>query len=89
MQATETADACTILGGLYHEAEVDRNTLVALSGLTTSSLLRFFALVELGLDTDWAMVDLSGNRKFLYPDCIIVHVTDATGMHLPRRLHRI
>jgi hypothetical protein len=51
MQAAETTNALAIFGGLHDKAEVDRNTLIALSILADRSG-RLVGFVELGLEAD-------------------------------------
>jgi hypothetical protein len=66
MQAPETTNALAVLGRFQDEAQVDRDTLIALSSLADRRG-RLVGFVELGLEANRAVIDLGA-------DSVLVHV---------------
>jgi hypothetical protein len=61
MQTAEATNALAILGGLHDKAEIDRNTLIAVSSLA-GRRGRLVGFVELCLEADSTVIDLGGDR---------------------------
>jgi hypothetical protein len=85
VQAAEATNALAVLGRLHDKAEVDRNTLIALSHLA-GRRGRLVGLVELGIEAKRTAINLGGDRQVGYANSVLVHVTNTVRMHVPEAL---
>jgi hypothetical protein len=85
MQAAEATNAFAVLGRLHDKAEVDRNTLIALSSLACRRG-RLVSFVQLRLEVNRAVIDLGGDRQVGYANSVLVHVTNTARMHVSEAL---
>jgi hypothetical protein len=85
MQAAEPTNALAVLERLHDKAEVDRNTLIALSS-PACRRGRLGGFVQLGLEVNRAVIDLGGDRQVGYANRVLAHVTNTARMDRPEAL---
>jgi hypothetical protein len=85
MQAAEATNALPVLEGLHDRAEVEINTLFALS-CRAGRRGRLISFVEVGVEANRAVIDLGGDRQVGYANSVLVHATNTARMHVTETL---
>jgi hypothetical protein len=86
VEANQTIETRWVGQGLLnHEAEINRDALIALSSVARVRSASI-GLTELGLKADWALVEFSGNWELGDPSCVPMKIRNTTRVHVAKPL---